>query len=657
MNDDNVAKVFLGCVRAETEPWKKLDGDWKRLVLGVSVSPTSRVCSRSPGLFPSLFIPMSTPMLRGDRKHNDWEQLASMEIERAQTAQELSMIASQLMDLLSHTENRAAAVSATPREQVGWGGVRERKSSYEPKKDHDDWFVMTPQTMALLEGDASPARHHAQHQQKQQQADSAKQPQRKTPPAAPTKARKTKKVVKKVVPAPKLAKQAPSKLLSPLQQHLQTSQQLSTSASVKQSSEPAVRAVAPPSTPPRASSPPSTPPKIYAKAARKEGKEAKITPTKTPKALEGKYSSTSTPPKSARMTPPNPSAYTPPKQHAKSRLVMHTDGYYLRPANKAKAREQMAVSNFNVVASARAAIRKRSVESPLRSSSSSSTPPRLQKSIITGIDQNSTPPSAGKSAKASLITLFRTGSMGGKQQPKKSKTAELLKDQPVSRLETAMAAVGRAGDSTLESPVKKNGVARSVRGKMEEPELERVIGWQHCMASDKNFRNLNLFYALSCTAGLNLVTLRILLEADLLTTHTESSEALISGRVPAVKRRRVGPVVPKSLKTRPGCNRFHREISPMLGKVMETEIPKIMDKAVVHSVSEGSSQEVVDKYLSSLANKLQTVVGPVFEDIVRKSLQTAINTAVEDAVKRQHQQEVTFISCLCFRLRPKEGVY
>eukprot|EP00808_Paulinella_micropora_P030299 g64817.t1 len=87
-------------------------------------------------------------------------------------------------------------------------------------------------------------------------------------------------------------------------------------------------------------------------------------------------------------------------------------------------------------------------------------------------------------------------------------------------------------------------------------------------------------------------------------------------------------------------DRFHREISPMLGKVMETEIPKIMDKAVVHSVSEGSSQEVVDKYLSSLANKLQTVVGPVFEDIVRKSLQTAINTAVEDAVKRQHQQEI-----------------
>eukprot|EP00808_Paulinella_micropora_P022198 g15999.t1 len=85
---------------------------------------------------------------------------------------------------------------------------------------------------------------------------------------------------------------------------------------------------------------------------------------------------------------------------------------------------------------------------------------------------------------------------------------------------------------------------------------------------------------------------------------------------------------------------FHREISPMLGKVMEKEIPKIMDKAVVHSVSEGSSQEVVDKYLSSLANKLQTVVGPVFEDIVRKSLQTAINTAVEDAVKRQHQQEI-----------------
>eukprot|EP00808_Paulinella_micropora_P023121 g45718.t1 len=87
-------------------------------------------------------------------------------------------------------------------------------------------------------------------------------------------------------------------------------------------------------------------------------------------------------------------------------------------------------------------------------------------------------------------------------------------------------------------------------------------------------------------------------------------------------------------------DRFHREISPMLGKVMETEIPKIMDKAVVHSVSEGSSQEIVDKYLSSLANKLQTVVGPVFEDIVRKSLQTAINTDVEDTVKRQHQQEI-----------------
>eukprot|EP00808_Paulinella_micropora_P032205 g17398.t1 len=86
-------------------------------------------------------------------------------------------------------------------------------------------------------------------------------------------------------------------------------------------------------------------------------------------------------------------------------------------------------------------------------------------------------------------------------------------------------------------------------------------------------------------------------------------------------------------------DRFQREISPLFGKVMETEIPKIMDKAVVHSVSE-ASQEVVDKYLSSLATKLQTVVGPVFEDIVRKSLQTAINTAVEDAVKRQHQEEI-----------------
>eukprot|EP00808_Paulinella_micropora_P015957 g34146.t1 len=86
--------------------------------------------------------------------------------------------------------------------------------------------------------------------------------------------------------------------------------------------------------------------------------------------------------------------------------------------------------------------------------------------------------------------------------------------------------------------------------------------------------------------------------------------------------------------------RFQREISPLFGKVMETEIPKIMDKAVVHSVSEASSQEVVDKYLSSLATKLQTVVGPVFEDIVRQSLQTAINTAVEDAVKRQHQEEI-----------------
>eukprot|EP00808_Paulinella_micropora_P003469 g69853.t1 len=87
-------------------------------------------------------------------------------------------------------------------------------------------------------------------------------------------------------------------------------------------------------------------------------------------------------------------------------------------------------------------------------------------------------------------------------------------------------------------------------------------------------------------------------------------------------------------------DRFQREISPLFGKVMETEIPKIMDKAVVHSVSEASSQEVVDKYLSSLATKLQTVAGPVFEDIVRKSLQTAINTAVEDAFKRQHQEEI-----------------
>eukprot|EP00808_Paulinella_micropora_P018701 g7190.t1 len=87
-------------------------------------------------------------------------------------------------------------------------------------------------------------------------------------------------------------------------------------------------------------------------------------------------------------------------------------------------------------------------------------------------------------------------------------------------------------------------------------------------------------------------------------------------------------------------DRFQREISQLFGKVMETEIPKIMDKAVVHSASEASPQEVVDKYLSSLATKLQTVVDPVFEDIVRKSLQTAINTAVEDAVKRQHQEEI-----------------
>eukprot|EP00808_Paulinella_micropora_P021406 g43528.t1 len=84
----------------------------------------------------------------------------------------------------------------------------------------------------------------------------------------------------------------------------------------------------------------------------------------------------------------------------------------------------------------------------------------------------------------------------------------------------------------------------------------------------------------------------------------------------------------------------------MFGKVMETEIPRIMDKAVVHSVSESSSQEVVDKYLSSLAIKVQSVVSPVFEDIVRKSLQTAINTAVQDAVERQHQEEVTSISCV-----------
>eukprot|EP00808_Paulinella_micropora_P020851 g2455.t1 len=89
-----------------------------------------------------------------------------------------------------------------------------------------------------------------------------------------------------------------------------------------------------------------------------------------------------------------------------------------------------------------------------------------------------------------------------------------------------------------------------------------------------------------------------------------------------------------------------REISLMFVKFMETEIGKIMDKAVVLSVSEPSSQEVVDKYLSSLANKVQSVVSPVLEDIVRKSLQTAINTAVEDAVKRKHQEEVTFISCV-----------
>eukprot|EP00808_Paulinella_micropora_P008603 g81352.t1 len=87
-------------------------------------------------------------------------------------------------------------------------------------------------------------------------------------------------------------------------------------------------------------------------------------------------------------------------------------------------------------------------------------------------------------------------------------------------------------------------------------------------------------------------------------------------------------------------DRFQREISPIFGKVMETEIGKIMDRAVVLSVSESSSQEVVDKYFSSLANKVQSVVSPVVEDIVRKSLQTAINTAMEDAVKRKHQEEI-----------------
>eukprot|EP00808_Paulinella_micropora_P013362 g9998.t1 len=88
-------------------------------------------------------------------------------------------------------------------------------------------------------------------------------------------------------------------------------------------------------------------------------------------------------------------------------------------------------------------------------------------------------------------------------------------------------------------------------------------------------------------------------------------------------------------------DRFQREISLMMfGKIMETEIGKIINKAVVLSVSEPSSQEVVHKYLSSLANKVQSVVSSVFEDIVRKSLQNAINTALEDAVKRQHQEEI-----------------
>eukprot|EP00808_Paulinella_micropora_P002135 g19057.t1 len=67
-------------------------------------------------------------------------------------------------------------------------------------------------------------------------------------------------------------------------------------------------------------------------------------------------------------------------------------------------------------------------------------------------------------------------------------------------------------------------------------------------------------------------------------------------------------------------DRFQREISPMFGKVMETEIPKIMDKAVVHSVSESSSQE-------SYFRRHRT---EVFADC----------TAVEDAVKRLHQGEI-----------------
>eukprot|EP00808_Paulinella_micropora_P018680 g57071.t1 len=95
-------------------------------------------------------------------------------------------------------------------------------------------------------------------------------------------------------------------------------------------------------------------------------------------------------------------------------------------------------------------------------------------------------------------------------------------------------------------------------------------------------------------------------------------------------------------------DRFQREISQLFGKVMETEIPKIMDKAVVHSVSEASSQEVIDKYLSSLATKLQTVVGPVFEDISKRQHQEKIE-AQRELLRKEDSTLKTFLTTLSSR--------